>query len=325
MGSLRLSWRATMTTNQPPHHNPTGDRHHPTHDRAASDAARGVNAGSSPSPLLQSLANPTVRHLIRMRDNRDRRKAGEILTDGVRQTSMALASGLTPIGLYVDQSQYDQVLAELSESLDNGLPPDNRLSTGNSFVRAVSSTVMAKIAYGETASGIVGQFRWKTPSLGELQFKAEPFVLVLDRIEKPGNIGAILRSANAAGVDAVVLCDGGDLSHPNVIRNSQGSVFTTVCAVATWQQTKDFLDQQGIRPLAARVESSASIYETDLTGSVAIVVGNEAEGLGDRWPAAAGVCGVHIPMVGQVDSLNVGVSASLLVYEAFRRRTLQNR
>jgi RNA methyltransferase, TrmH family len=269
--------------------------------------------------MLQSLANPTVRHLIRMRDNRDRRKANEILTDGVRQTSMAIAAGLTPIGLYVDHSQYDQVLAELNGS------SDNKLSLDNHFVRAVSSTVMAKIAYGETAPGIVGQFRWKTPLLGELRLKPEPLVLVLDRIEKPGNIGAILRSANAAGVDAVVLCDGGDLSHPNVIRNSQGSVFTTACAAATCQQAKEFLDQHAIRLLAARVESSASIYQTDLTGSIAIVVGNEAEGLGDRWSAAAGVCGVHIPMVGQVDSLNVGVSASLLVYEAFRRRTLQNR
>jgi RNA methyltransferase, TrmH family len=248
-----------------------------------------------------------------MRDNRDRRKAGEILTDGIRQTSMAISSGLVPIGLFVEESQYDLVLAELPESMDFEL------------VRAVSAAVMAKIAYGETASPVVGQFRWKTPSLDEITLPPRPLVLVLDRIEKPGNIGAILRSANAAGVDLVVLCDGGDMTHPNVIRNSQGAVFSTASAVATWQQAKDFFDAQGIRVLAARVDSSQSVYETDLSGSVAIVVGNEAEGLGDRWSAASGVLGIHIPMVGQVDSLNVGVSASLLVYEAFRRRTSQNR
>ena len=277
-----------------------------------------------------------------MRENRPRRRASEVLTDGTRQTAMAMASGLSPLGLYVAEGTANQLVAAIgSECLQMLSEAEVRegkfaVQTGNEFsectvrdfaadqcrgvIREVSPAVMEKIAYGQTSADVVGQFQWQPQTLDDLKVSQSPFFLVLDRIEKPGNVGAIFRTANAVGIDAVLLCGGGDLTHPNAIRNSQGAVFCTSSVACEWHQAHQWLASRGVSMLAARVESSDVIYEASLDGPVAIIVGNEADGLGDRWTSESGVRGIHIPMVGRVDSLNVGVSASLLVYEAFRRR-----
>lgn len=290
----------------------------------------------SDTVVIRSAANATVRHLARMRENRPRRRAGELLTDGVRQTAMAIAAGLQPIGVFVREGSRDQVLAwvddavaqSVAQSGTRSIPPPSPQASGRpgpdgsleSLVREVSPAVMSKITYGQTETDLVGQFQWHARSLDALVLPSDPVVLVLDRIEKPGNVGAIFRSANAAGVDAVLLCGGGDVTHANAIRNSQGAVFWTPSVTCDWHAAHRWLADQGIRALAARVESSDPVYQADLSGPIALIVGNEADGLADRWPVSAGVAGVHIPMVGTVDSLNVGVSASLLVYEVLRRR-----
>ena len=272
-----------------------------------------------------------------MRENRPRRRASEVLTDGTRQTAMALAAGFPTLGLYVAEDTAERLIAEI-ESEFRQMPVRTEIAgcklpknTVGGFsedhcrraIREVSRTVMEKIAYGQTSADVVGQFQWQSKTLEDLTVSQSAFILVLDQIEKPGNVGAIFRTADAVGIDAVLLCGGGDPTHPNAIRNSQGAVFSTNSVACDWHQAHQWLASHGVAMLAARVESSAVVYQAELDGPIAIIVGNEAEGLGDRWTSQSGVRGIRIPMVGRVDSLNVGVSASLLVYEAFRRRRFQ--
>ncbi len=159
-------------------------------------------------------------------------------------------------------------------------------------------------------------------TLDQLELPRSPIVLVLDRIEKPGNIGAVFRCADAAGIDAVLLSDSSDLFNPNAIRSSLGCVFHVRSASGTESQVKQFLVDRGIRAMAARVESSSTVWSADFEGPIAIILGSEAEGLGDRWREIGNhpVEGIRIPMSGKVDSLNVSVSAAVIAFEAKRRR-----
>ena len=186
---------------------------------------------------------------------------------------------------------------------------------------------MARIAYGESSRGVVSEFVQPDHSLEDLSLPANALVLVLDSLEKPGNIGAVFRCADAAGVDAVILCGGGsDIYNPNAIRSSLGTVFQIPTAVGSETEVARFLCDQKIRPLAARVESSDELWATDFSGSIAVIVGSEANGLGERWQHDANnvvIHGVRIPMFGKVDSLNVSVSAALVLFEARRQRPQQ--
>ena len=150
-----------------------------------------------------------------------------------------------------------------------------------------------------------------------------PLVLILDQVEKPGNIGAIFRSADAADVDAVLLCESGDAFNPNAIRSSLGAVFHVACASGSEVELADFLVRHHVHVLAARVESSDSLWTTDLRRPTAIILGSEAEGIGNRWQEINGepVQGIHIPIAGNVDSLNAANSAAVIAYEARRQRT----
>ena len=161
----------------------------------------------------------------------------------------------------------------------------------------------------------MAEFDRPNKSLELLDLSNDPIILVLDQMEKPGNIGAIFRSAEAAGISAILLCGGGDPLHPNAIRSSSGGVFHVPWAVGSEAEIGDWLVTKSVRVLASRVESSTVLWETEWTGAIAIVMGNEAEGLRDRWQKVGdqAVQGVRIPMAGQVDSLNVSVAAALLL------------
>lgn len=277
-------------------------------------------AGDAGLLILRSVANPTIKHLVRMRDNRARRKAGCVIVDGWRETAQAIQAGLALVGIY---RLHD---ADETEPQD----PWQRRVIESPAVRDrttwVTAEILEKIGYGQSSRGaqhgVVAEFERPRKPLDELNLPSQPLVMVLDRIEKPGNVGAIFRSAEAAGVSAIAMSDGGDPFHPNAIRSSSGGVFHVPWASASQAEITQWLIQQSIRPLAARVQSSESLYQTDWSGSVAIIVGNEAEGLGDRWQTIADepIGGVHVPMAGQVDSLNVSVAAALLAFTAVHFR-----
>lgn len=266
--------------------------------------------------VLRSAANPTIRHVVKLRDNRSRRKANRVLVDGWRETCQAIQAGLEIVGLYVSESLIGETaLPDATRSTIEHATKLDRLIV-------VTDALMDKIGYGQACRGVVAEFARPEREIGNLNLPNEPLILVLDRIEKPGNVGAVFRCADAAGIDAILLSDCVDLFNPNAIRSSLGAVFRVPCAEAGEVKIEAFLASRDIRGLAARVESSASIWETDLTGPVAIILGSEAFGLEDRWTMIGKnpVPGVRIPMAGKVDSLNVSVSAAILTFEAVRQR-----
>ena len=183
--------------------------------------------------------------------------------------------------------------------------------------------MLEKIGYGQSSRGVVAEFEQPQRTLEMLALPKTPLILVLDQIEKPGNVGSVFRCADAAGIDAVILSDVCDLFNPNAIRSSLGAVFRVPAAVASAEQTLDYFVQHQIRVLAARVESSIPLWESDFVGPLAIVLGREAQGLADRWQnvGSSPIVGVRIPMFGAVDSLNVSVSAAVIAYEAIRVRS----
>lgn len=285
--------------------------------------------------VLRSPSNPVVKHLVRMRNNRARRKAGAVIVDGWRETSQSLAARMTLRGLYYCQP-------EPSEEANPDTDWRQRVLCNSDAITKstwVTPSILDKIGYGDSSRGVVAEFERPDTSLtrfGRAIFKDEslppvsqsasskPLILVLDRIEKPGNIGAIFRTADAAGVDGVLICDGGDSYHPNAIRSSSGGVFHVPWAEASLEEAVMFLQSSNARVLAARVEASKSCWVTDYSGCVAIVMGNEADGLQSRWSTFGGkqTEGIHIPMAGQVDSLNVSVAAAVLVFAARQARTV---
>jgi TrmH family RNA methyltransferase len=157
-------------------------------------------------------------------------------------------------------------------------------------------------------------------SLGDLRLSASPLIVVLESVEKPGNLGAVLRSADAAGADAVVVCDPlTDLYNPNLIRSAVGALFTVSCVACSTEECIAFLRERGIRILTAQLQDSSLYYDAPMTGPTAIVMGTEATGLTDQWRRAADAH-IRIPMLGRLDSLNVSVSAAILLFEAVRQR-----
>jgi TrmH family RNA methyltransferase len=268
---------------------------------------------SESKPVLRSAANQTIRHLLRMRDNRARRKAGRVIVDGWSETLHAIDAGLTLCGIYLPESLEAAREGAIGRVLD---------SIAADKITRVADSLMEKIGYGQSFRGVVAEFEQPSRTLEQLELPASPLILVLDRIEKPGNVGAVFRCADAAGIDAVLLCDSCDLFNPNAIRSSLGSVFHVPSARGTTSELAQFLHDRKVRVMAARVESSVPLWTADLEGPLAIVLGSEADGLEDRWKTIGNsvVQGICIPMLGKVDSLNVSVSAAVIAFETRRRR-----
>ena len=184
----------------------------------------------------------------------------------------------------------------------------------------ISKDLYAKVAYREGTEGIIAEVRAKTLRLADLRLSPKPLVMVLESVEKPGNLGAVLRSADAAGADAVIICDPlTDLWNPNLIRASIGAVFTVPVVCCSSEEAIAFLKSQGIRILTAQLQDSSPYYDVDMTCGTAIIMGTEATGLTGVWREAADAH-ILIPMLGRLDSLNVSVSAAILLYEAVRQR-----
>lgn len=260
---------------------------------------------------ISSPQNPKIKHFIALQQKSlERRKSGLFVVEGLRELSHCIHAGYRIHSLFVCPS----ILA------DKPLPPLPE------DIRAyeVTPEVYARMAYREGTEGLMAVVEAKQHSLQDLHLPEKPLVIVLERVEKPGNLGAILRSADAAKADAVIVCDPlTDLYNPNLVRSSIGAVFTVPSVVCTSEECIAFLKQRSIRILTAQLQDSRLYYDTDMRSATAIVMGTEATGLTQQWRTAADAH-IRIPMLGRLDSLNVSVSAAILLFEAVRQRHANN-
>jgi RNA methyltransferase, TrmH family len=258
---------------------------------------------------ITSLRNPRIQRAVKLRERKGRDEQGRIVIDGVREIERAL--GRLP---------FDEVF--VCERLCQSAAARRLLARLASSATPIPVTpeVFAKLAYGERQEGLLVTAPTPASSLAELTLPACPLVAVLAGVEKPGNVGAVLRSADGAGLAALIVADGGtDLYNPNAIRASLGTIFTVPVCSASAAETLAWLRAQRVPLFAARVDGARWYYEADLRGPAAIVLGSEAAGLGDDW-RAPDITAVKLPMLGVADSLNVSVTAGVLFYEARRQR-----
>jgi RNA methyltransferase, TrmH family len=263
--------------------------------------------------LITSRANPRVRAASALRDRHERAARGLTLVDGAREIGRAIAAGVRVEEAFVCEElvRSDEARATLEALRAAGIE-----------IVGVSPAAFERVAFGDRADGIVAIVRPPSTALADLgpRLPPDPLVVVVERVEKPGNLGAILRSADGAGASAVIAADPRtDLWNPNVIRASVGTIFALPLAAAPTPDVIAWLRTCGIGIVAARVDATLAYDATDLTGPRAIVLGSEATGLSDAWGAGE-VVGVRLPMRGVADSLNVSSAAAILLYESRRQR-----
>ena len=255
---------------------------------------------------ITSLQNPKIKLLTALQQkSSERRRTGLFVVEGQQELQHCIRAGY----------EVDTVFwcPELCPAV---LPPE----AGAARCFQVSPDVYAKVAYRGSTEGVIAEVHQRTLELDDLQLGEHPLIVVLESVEKPGNLGAVLRSADASSVDAVVVCDPlTDLYNPNLIRSSVGAAFTVPCVACSSAACIAFLKQRNIKILTAQLQDSHLYYDTDMTCGTAIVMGTEHDGLTDQWRKAADAH-IRIPMLGQIDSLNVSVSAAILMFEAVRQR-----
>jgi TrmH family RNA methyltransferase len=260
---------------------------------------------------ITSLQNPRVKDALRLRDRRHREKRGNILIDGARELDRAIQGRVRLREVFVCEPLC-------------GSPDARRvlewLPRSGVEVLHVAETVFAKLTFGQRAEGVLGVAEMPVCALDQLTLPDNPRVAVLEGVEKPGNVGAVLRSADGAGISAVIVADGRtDLYNPNAIRASMGTIFTLPVCATTAALALDWLRHRGMAICAAIVQGSLPYDEVDYRGPTAIVLGNEAHGLSQTWHTP-GVTTVRLPMCGAADSLNVSATAAVLFYESLRQR-----
>ena len=261
---------------------------------------------------ITSLHNPRVKAVVHLRDARDRRRTGLFLIDGPRETARALTAGIEVVEAFVHGDAWreqggERLLADLERA--------------GAEVLEVTRQVFDRIAYGDRGSGIVAVAKRRERRLEDHAPAADALVAVLEGVEKPGNIGAVSRSADGAGVSAVIVAGTAvDLFNPNAIRASLGTIFTLPVFAATVEEAAAWLKRHEFKVLAARVGAGA-LHTTEglYDGRTAIVLGSEAFGLSSMWQEPS-VAAVRLPMRGAADSLNVSTTAAVLFYEALRQR-----
>ena len=272
---------------------------------------------------VTSAQNPKIRNLLLLQEkSRARREQGLFVVEGRRELQHCLEAGFTvrtvfvcpevagerwPVGAGHDANVIPGQVANVIPGL-----------TGN--LVEIPEALYRKVAYREGTEGVIAEVEVKERRLEDLELPENPLVVVLEAVEKPGNLGAVLRSADAARADAVIVCDPlTDLWNPNLIRASLGGIFTVPTVAATSEETIAWLKAHGIRILTAQLQDSSWYYDVDMTMGTALVMGTESTGLTDIWRRAADAH-IRIPMLGRLDSLNVSVSAAILLFEAVRQR-----
>jgi len=257
--------------------------------------------------LITSLQNPRVKEVVKLRDRRPRDESGLFIIEGFRELKRALDAGRKIKTVFYCPEMFfganETYLVSQCESAIECTP-----------------AVFKKISYRDRPDGLLAVAPQQHLKLSDLVLKENPFIVVAESIEKPGNLGTILRSCDAAGVDAVIVCDPTtDIHNPNVVRSSVGTLFTQSIYEATADETFDFLKKHKISIVAATPHAKLEFTQSDLKGAVAIIVGTEQYGLSDKWMENADIS-VSIPMMGIADSLNVASATTLLLYEVIRQR-----
>lgn len=265
-----------------------------------------------PAEKITSLQNPRVKQLVRLRERRERDERGLFLVEGYREVRRALEKGVRPTEVYFSPDWF------LGEN-EPALLEQAREAGAQLF--ELSKEAFAKVAYRERPDGLLAVApQWKR-TLDDLALRSPPFLLVVESIEKPGNLGTILRSADAAGCDAVIVCDPvTDVFNPNVVRASTGVLFSVPVVVAESSAVHAWLQSRGIRTAATTPHTENLYTATDLRGPLAVVMGSEQYGLSEFWLKRSDVL-VRIPMAGQADSLNVAMATIITLFEAVRQRT----
>ncbi|HET9853179.1 MAG TPA: TrmH family RNA methyltransferase [Candidatus Limnocylindrales bacterium] len=264
------------------------------------------------SLLIDSPSNPRLRAALALRERRDREATGLTLVDGAREARRAIEASVEVDTAFVCR----ELLA--SDDAFAAVAALGRASGRRELVE-VSRRAFEKLAYGDRSDGVVLVVRPRVRTLEDLELPPQPLVVVTEDVEKPGNVGAILRSADGAGADAVIAAGGTDLFNPNVIRASVGMIFTVPVVAAPAGEIRGWLSDRGLRVVTTRVDGSMLHADADLTGPVALVLGSEADGLSPTWHGED-VTSVRLPMEGIADSLNVSAAAAILLYEAWRQR-----
>lgn len=265
---------------------------------------------------ITSAQNPKIKDLLALQEkSKERRKKGLFVVEGRRELMHCIEAGFEPHTLFICRD----ILTDKDHDRILGVIEENFCSLPVQIVE-IPQHLYDKVAYRGGTEGVIAELHCKEMTLEGLQMKENALVVVLESVEKPGNLGAVLRSADASGVDAVIVCDPlTDLYNPNLIRSSIGAIFTVPVATATSEEAINWLKSKNIKIYTAQLQDSEWYYDTDMKGDTAIVMGTEATGLTDVWRTAADAH-IKIPMLGHLDSLNVSVSAAILMFEAVRQR-----
>ncbi len=269
--------------------------------------------------IITSHQNPKIKSLLSLQQkSSERRKSGLFVVEGRRELLHCIEAGY----------QIDTIFFCSDLTTEGGVHPEGYqlVVDGEAYIIGgckcfdVSKDIYNKVAYRGGTEGIIAEVRVRTTTLSDLQLPSNPLIVVLESVEKPGNLGAILRSADASGVDAVIVCDPlTDLYNPNLIRSSIGGIFSVPCVACSSEDCIRFLKENKIQILTAQLQDSHLYYNIDMKKSTAIIMGTEATGLTNQWRKAADAH-IRIPMLGKLDSLNVSISSAILMYEAVRQR-----
>lgn len=268
--------------------------------------------------IISSLQNARVKRLVLLQQkSSERRKTGLFVVEGQRELEHCLEAGYEVESIFHCPQLAPRPAGQVAAAgVDNV-----EAWRGKAPVYTVTEAVYEKMAYRGSTEGVLAVVKSRQLTLDELPEKPAPLYVVLERVEKPGNLGAVLRSADAAAADAVIVCDPlTDLYNPNLIRSSIGAIFSVPCVACSSEACISFLKARGVRILTAQLQDSHLYYDTDMREGTAIVMGTESTGLTDLWRQAADAH-IRIPMLGRLDSLNVSVSAAILLFEAVRQRT----
>ncbi len=263
---------------------------------------------------ITSLQNPKIKNISKLISKAKERKEQKLFPiEGAREIMLALEGGYVLDSVFICpelfvKTDYPVVL----EGIDQRI------------LFEVTAEIFCKLAYRENSDGLLALAQLKIHKLEDLYLSENPFLILMEAVEKPGNLGAVLRTADAAGVDAVIVCDPHtDIYNPNVIRSSVGCLFTVQTAICSNQEAIDFLRQKKICSYAAELQASEFYQNIDFCPPSAIIMGTEADGLSDFWLRQADFR-IKIPMKGKIDSLNVSVSTAILTFEAMRQRQVSN-
>ena len=258
---------------------------------------------------ITSVKNATIKKVMSLNKKRGRQEHKQFIVEGIREINMAIESGLHPIDVLLnkhwDLDARDGFIAELESS----------------NIYELDDIVFEKISYRDSVANAVATFPLFETALSNLSLKQNPLVVVVEAIEKPGTLGAIFRTADAAGVDAIIIANANtDFYNPNVIRASLGAVFTVPFAIATNDETLAFLNEKEFMVYSTYLEGTTPHHSVDMTKSTALVMGSEAHGITPFWIEDNTNC-IKIPMKGKADSMNVSTAAAVVIYEAVRQRT----